>query len=152
YSWDMAIALTARSGPVSIRAVDGKGASADGVLTVRGFADNRVQIVKLQGDNQTGLPGSALPLSLRVAIVDAANARVAGAPLTFVASAGIQLSAASAVSDNSGRAEVFVRLGTAEGVGAVTVSSPSIALSPATFYVRGAAGGLTGVPKLVQAG
>jgi uncharacterized protein (TIGR03437 family) len=152
YSWDMAIGLAARSGAVAIHAADGKGASADGTLTVKGFADNRIQIVKLQGDNQVGLPGSALPLSLRVGLVDAANAPVAGAPVTFVASAGIQLSAASAVSDSAGRVEVFVRLSETEGVGAITVSSPSIAQAPATFYVRAAAGGLANFPAFAQSG
>ena len=36
--------------------------TANGTLTIRGFNDNRVPIVKVQGDNQTGPPGALLPL------------------------------------------------------------------------------------------
>ena len=71
----------------------------EGSYTVKGFADNRVQITKAQGDNQTGLPGSVLPVALRVALVDSSNAPVAGVPVTFEASSGVQLSAVSAISD-----------------------------------------------------
>jgi uncharacterized protein (TIGR03437 family) len=152
YTWEMAIPLTARSGRVTVRAVDGRGASAEGSFTVRGFADNRIQITKLQGDNQTGLPGSALPLALRVALMDSSNAPVAGATVTFAASPGVQLSAASALSDAAGRAEVLVRLPSASGVGAVTVGAPSIAQAPVTFFVRAAPETLSNVPKLMQAG
>ncbi len=152
YSWDMAIPLTAKSGSIAIHAVDGKGAVADGTLSVKGFADNRIQIAKLQGDNQSGLPGSALPLTVRVGLVDVSNNPVVGAPVTFTPSAGLQLSAASMLSDGAGQAEVLVRLPSSEGIAAITVTAGSIAQVPVTFYVRAAGGGLTNVPKLVQAG
>ena len=67
----MAIPLAAKSGTIAIHAADGKGAAADGSLDVKGFADNRLQIAKVQGDNQSGLPGALLPLPLRVALADA---------------------------------------------------------------------------------
>jgi uncharacterized protein (TIGR03437 family) len=152
YSWEMAISLNARSGSVAIRAVDGRGISAEGALTVKGFADNRIQIAKVQGDNQTGLPGSVLPLALRVALTDSANLPIAGAPMTFVASPGLQLSTPSVATDAAGRAEVTVRLPAAEGVAAITVNAPSIAQIPVTFYVRASANTLPNFPKLAPAG
>ena len=66
--------LTAKSGSLAIHAADAKGVNtADGTLTIRGFADNRVPISKVQGDNQTGPPGALLPLSLRVALRDSSG-------------------------------------------------------------------------------
>jgi uncharacterized protein (TIGR03437 family) len=152
YGWDMAIPLTAKSGSVTIHATDGKGASADGTLAIKGFADNRIQIAKVQGDNQSGLPGAILPLSLRVALLDASNTPVARAPVTFEASLGAQLSATSAITDATGQAEVFVRLPATAGIAAITVNAPSISQLPVTFYVRAAASSLSNVPALAQAG
>ena len=53
-------------------------------------------LAKVQGDNQTGPPGALLPLALRVALRDSAGDPVVGAAVTFEASSGAQLSAASA--------------------------------------------------------
>ena len=65
YTWDMFIPLSAKSGAMAVHAADTKGTgAADGTLTVRGFNDNRVPAVKVQGDNQTGPPGALLPLAL----------------------------------------------------------------------------------------
>jgi uncharacterized protein (TIGR03437 family) len=152
YSWDMAIPLGASSGTVTIRAVDANGASANGTLTIKGFADNRVQLTKVQGDSQTGLPGALLPLALRVALMDTAGSPISGAPVNFSASAGVQLSATSVVTDGNGRAEVVARLAGQGGIGLVNASSPSIAQAPVTFSMRAAANTLENVPKLVQAG
>lgn len=152
YAWDIAIPLAAKSGAVAIHAVDTRGgASADGVLTVRGFNDNRIPITKLLGDNQTGLPGALLPQPLRVALLDSSANPIVGAQVVFQASGG-QLSANSAVTDANGRAEVYLRLPDSEGVKAVTADAPSIAQSPVTFFVRAAAGSLVNFPKLLQAG
>jgi uncharacterized protein (TIGR03437 family) len=144
--------VNARSGAIAIRAADGRGASAEGSLTVRGFADHRIQITKVQGDNQTGRPGSLLPLALRVALVDASGGSVTGAPVTFTASPGVQLSASSAVSDTSGRAEVWARLPASARTAAVNVSAPSIAQSPVTFNLLATAESLANFPSMSQAG
>jgi uncharacterized protein (TIGR03437 family) len=153
YSWDMFIPLSSKSGTVSVHAADTQGPSmANGTLTIKGFADNRISIAKVQGDNQTGLPGALLPLSLRIALLDSSGAPVIGAPVVFQASAGAQLSAANATSDGSGQAETFVRLPAAPGVTGVTADAPSIAQNPVTFYVRSAASTLSGFPQLQEAG
>lgn len=152
YSWDMAIPLSAKSGTIAIHAADGKGAAADGSLAVRGFADNRIQMAKAQGDNQTGLPGALLPVRLRVALADSSNVPVAGVPVTFTASAGVQLSTASAVTNADGLAEAAVRLPSADGIAAITASAAGVAQAPITFYARVAGSTLTNVPKMTMSG
>jgi len=152
YRWEMAIPLSAKSATVAIHATDGKGATADGSLTIRGFNDNRVQMTIVQGDNQTGLPGSLLPKTLRVALADASNTPIAGASVTFSASSGTLISTTAARTDEDGLAEVAVRLPAAEGIAAVTATAAGIAQTPVTFYVRAAGSTLSNVPKLTMAG
>jgi len=153
YGWDMAVPLTAQSGTVSIHAADTGGSStADGSLSIKGFANNRLPIAKVQGDNQTGLPGAMLPISLRIALLDSTGSPVVGAAVVFQASPGAQLSTGAALTNSSGQAETFVRLPTSEGVTAVTADVPSIAQAPVTFYMRAAAASLSNFPKLMQAG
>ena len=153
YTWDMFIPLSAKSGTTAVHAADTKGTgAADGTLTVRGFNDNRVPVVKVQGDNQTGPPGAVLPLALRVALRDAAGDPVVGAAVTFEASSGAQLSAATAVTDANGQAETLVRLPSAEGVTLVRADAPAVASSPVTFGLRSAASSLANFPKFQQTG
>ena len=153
YTWDMSVPLTAKSGAIAIHAADtGSSATADGALTVRGFNDNRIPITKVQGDNQTGLPGALLPVSLRVALLDSSSLPVVGATVTFQAAPGVVLSTTSAVTDSAGHAETYVRLPAAEGTTAVTVNVPSIAQAPVTFYVRAAASSLSGFPNWTMSG
>jgi uncharacterized protein (TIGR03437 family) len=153
YSWDMFFPLNSKSGSLTIQAADTKGAStASGTLTVRGFTDNRLPLSKVQGDNQSGPPGALLPLSLRVALRDAAGDPVVGVAVTFQASSGAQLSASSAVTDANGLAETFVRMQNTEGVTLVRADAPSAASAPVTFALRSAASTLSNFPKLKQAG
>ena len=152
YAWNMAVPLTARSSTVSIHAADtGSAAAASGSLAIKGFSAN-LAIAKVQGDNQTGLPGAMLPLSLEIALLDSSGNPVVGAPVVFQASAGAQLSATSAVTDSNGQAGTSVRLPATQGVTAVTANVPSIAQAPVTFYARAAAAGLSNFPQLMQAG
>jgi uncharacterized protein (TIGR03437 family) len=152
YSWDMFIPLASKSGSVSVHAADTGGTSAaNGTLTIKGFADNRIAMAKVQGDNQTGSPGALLPLALRIALLDPSGTPVVGAPVVFQASPGAQLSAATASTDSSGQAETFVRLPAAQGVTLVTANAPSVAQNAVTFGALAAASTLTGFPQL-QAG
>jgi len=153
YTWDMFIPLSAKSGATAVHAADTKGSgAADGTLTVRGFNDNRVPVVKVQGDNQTGPPGAVLPLALRIALRDATGDPVVGVAVTFEASSGAQLSAATAVTDANGQAETLVRLPSAEGVTLVRADASAVASSPVTFGLRSAASSLTNFPKFQQTG
>jgi uncharacterized protein (TIGR03437 family) len=137
---------------VSVRAADTGGTSAaNGTLTIKGFADNRIAMAKVQGDNQTGSPGALLPLALRIALLDPSGTPVVGAPVVFQASPGAQLSAATASTDSSGQAETFVRLPAAQGVTLVTANAPSVAQNAVTFGALAAASTLAGFPQL-QAG
>jgi uncharacterized protein (TIGR03437 family) len=153
YSWDMYIPLSSTSQTLTIHATDLKGsATADGTLVIRGFADNRVLLTKTQGDNQTAAPGAVLPIPLQVALTDAAGTPVAGASLSFQAYPGVQLSATSAVTDATGRASVSMRLPAAVGTAGLTVSAPSIAQSPVTFYALASASSLPNFPAVRQSG
>jgi uncharacterized protein (TIGR03437 family) len=153
YTWDMFIPLSAKSGVTAVHAADTKGsAAADGTLTVRGFNDNRVAAVIVQGDNQTGPPGALLPLALRVALRDATGLPIVGVAVAFEASSGAQLSTAAAVTDANGQAETLVRLQSAEGVTLVTAAAPGVALSSVTFGLRSAAASLANFPKFQQTG
>lgn len=152
YSWDMYIPLTAATKTLNIHAADTKNtASADGILNIRGFTDNRVILSKLQGDNQTAAPGALLPVPLQIALLDASGSPVSGATIQFQASGGV-LSASSALTDAAGHASVYWRLPTSLGTAGVTASAPSIAQSPVTFFASPAASTLPNFPNLPQAG
>ena len=153
YTWDMFVPLTTRSGATAVHAADTKGSSvADGTLTVRGFNDSSVPLVKVQGDGQTGPPGALLPLALRVALLDAAGDPVVGAAVTFEASSGAQLSTAATVTDASGQAETLVRLQNAKGPTGVVARAPGVASTAQTFYLLSAASSLANFPAWQQAG
>ena len=153
YSWEMFIPLTSKSGTVSVHASDTAGTlAANGVLTIKGFADNRISIAKVRGDNQTGAPGASLPLSMRIALLDSSGTPVVGAPVVFQASPGAQLSSATASTDSAGQAETFVRLPVSQGVTLVTANAPGIAQSPVTFGALAAASTLAGFPQMQAAG
>jgi uncharacterized protein with LGFP repeats len=153
YSWDMAIPLAAKSGVVSIKAADSRSSdAASGTMTIKGFADNRLPIAKLQGDNQTGPPGALLPVSLRIALVDGAGTPVVGASVAFQASAGALLSNAAAVTDSAGRAETFVRMPGAEGVVLVTANAPGVAQAPVTFSAVARKFSLANFPNVALTG
>jgi uncharacterized protein (TIGR03437 family) len=154
FSWDVFFPLTASSATVSIHAVDTKSTSttADGTLTVRGFNTNRIALAKVQGDNQSGLPGALLPISLRVALKDSTGNPVAGAAVTFEASSGAQVLTPSTVSDANGLAETYVRLQSSEGIALVNATAAAVASAPVSFAIRAAASSLSNFPKLQQAG
>src|SRR5260370_18064370 len=89
---------------------------------------------------------------LRIALSATAGDPVVGAPVTFEASSGAQLSTAAAVTDANGQAETRVRLQNAEGVTLVRADAPAVAFSPVTFGLRSAAASLSNFPKFQQAG
>jgi len=153
YGWDTYLALSSPGGTVAIHAADTHGPSAaDGTLTVRSLAASRASLAKAQGDNQTGMPGAALPLPLVVELADSSGTPVIGAVVTFQASPGAQLSAGSAVTDGAGHAQTAVRLPASTGVTLVTASAPVTGTSLVTFGLVAAASSLPGFPALRQSG
>ncbi len=152
YAWSMFIPLTAASQTLTIHAADTKGnATADGTLVIRGFDNNRVQLSKTQGDNQTAPPGSTLPVPLQVALLDSSGAPVNGATVQFQASGGT-LSAAAVLTDSTGHASVSLRLPGSTGTVGVTATAPGIGQAPVTFYASGVAASLPNFPKAQQTG
>jgi len=153
YSWGMYVPLSAAGGTLAIHAADTHGPSAaDAALTVRSLAASRAGLAKVQGDNQTGVPGAALPLPLAVELADSSGTPVAGVTVAFQASSGAQLSVASAITDSAGRAQTSVRLPASIGVTLVTASAPVTGTSLVTFAVVAAASNLPGFPALQQSG
>jgi len=153
YGWDTYVPLSSAGGTLAIHAADTNGPSAaDGTLTVRSLAASRAALAKVQGDNQTGMPGATLPLPLVVELADSSGTPVVGATVAFQASTGAQLSAASAVTDSAGHAQTSVRLPAATGVTLVTASAPVSGTSLVTFALVAAASNLPGFPALEQSG
>jgi hypothetical protein len=153
YSWDMYVPLSSPSGTVTIQAADTNGPStANGTLTVQSLPAARATIVKLQGDNQTGMPGATLPLPLVVSVADSTGSPVIGVTVMFQASSGGQLSATSAVTDSGGHAQTSLRLPASSGVTLVTAAAPSTGNSLVTFGAIAAAGNLPGFPNIQQSG
>ncbi|HEV2446230.1 MAG TPA: Ig-like domain-containing protein, partial [Candidatus Sulfopaludibacter sp.] len=152
YSWSMFIPLSAASGTLSVRAQDSSGTvTASGTLTIKGFDNNRVQMTVVRGDRQTGAPGTLLPVPLQIAMLDASGAPVVGAPISFQASPGGQISVSSTVTDANGQASTYLRLPAAAGVAGVTAAS-SLAQSPVTFYASASAASLANYPSALQSG
>jgi uncharacterized protein (TIGR03437 family) len=153
YGWDTYIPLASPGGTLAIHAADTHGPSvADGTLTVRSLAASRAGLAKVQGDNQTGLPGAAPRLPLVVELADSSGAPVIGVTVTFQASPGVQLSVASAVTDGAGQAQTGVRLPASTGLALVTASAPVTGTSLVTFSLVAAASNLPGFPAMQQSG
>jgi uncharacterized protein (TIGR03437 family) len=149
YSWETYVPLTAPSKTYAIRAADTKsGAVADGSYSVKSLAESRLQLVKSQGDTQTGPPGAQLPQKLRVLLQDENGTPVTGVAVTFAASPGGQITPATAVTDESGQAEAVLRLPPAEGLALATAEASRLV---ATFSARSTASSLSNFPAFVQA-
>lgn len=148
YAWEQYVAPGTPSGKVTIRAVSGS-ETAEGGYQIKTAAEQRVQLVKAQGDGQTGLPGGLLPQPLVVALRDEFGNPMAGVSVRFTASPGAQVSPTSAVTDANGLAEARLRLPAAEGVALVTAEALRQVV---TFSARGAAAALSNFPRFTQSG
>ena len=107
--------------------------SPDGFILATGSQDGTIllwdlqppppqTVAKLLGDDQQGLPGSTLPEPLVVSVLDENGAAFDGAVVTFsVAAGGGTLSATTAITDASGRADVTLTLGSDPGRNTVAV-------------------------------
>ncbi|MCU0245758.1 MAG: hypothetical protein MUC42_04240, partial [Bryobacter sp.] len=138
YSWEIWVPSNAASGVVPVRAVQvapatppgGTAPMADGGYRVRAIAEVRATLTAVRGDLQTGVPGSILPLPLRVRLADETNQPLAGIPVRFTASPGSQalgadLAPLSAplLTDVRGEAEAYLRLPAGEGIALVAVEA-----------------------------
>jgi len=95
-------------------------------------------LVKVQGDNLTGLVGKPVNLPPTAKVADQIGAGVPGVTVNFaVTSGGGSVTAASAVTDANGLASVGWTIG--GSAGSNTVQASSGALTPVTFTVTGQA-------------
>ena len=93
-------------------------------------------MVKVSGDNQTGLPGTALANPLVVQVNDGNNNPQAGVTVTFsVTSGGGTISPSTAITDANGRASTNLTLGAAGESN--TVSATSASAGSVTFSAIG---------------
>ena len=121
YDWDINIDPSAKSSTVAITAVDiATGAKATGGYSIKTIADANPSLTKTLGDNQTGTPGSLLPVRLAVTLTDLSGAPLAGVAVTFTPSPGSQVAPAQAVTDASGVASTQYRLPLTSGLAAVS--------------------------------
>ncbi len=105
--------------------------SVTGIQEEKTFTAVGVRIPKtleiISGDDQQGLPGTALEHPFVVNVLDDENRPVPGVEVTFsVGSGGGTLSASSATTDSNGRAESTLTLGKNPGANTVTVSVTGI--------------------------
>ncbi len=145
YSWESPVASTARSGIVNLLAQDANGTQrATGSYTIVALAEANVQLNKVRGDTQTGLPGARLPQALTIAAVDGQGAPLVGIPIRFAASPGASVAPVDAITNERGEASTVVRLQSSEGVALVTASGAG---KVATFSARAAPSTLTNFPR-----
>jgi subtilisin family serine protease len=102
-------------------------------------------LTRVAGDNQTGTVGAALADSLVVEAKDQFGNPVGGAPVTWLATAGGTLSAATKPTNASGRSMVSWTLGAGAGPQQATATLPGAAGSPLPF----AATATPGAPSLL---
>ena len=143
YDWAFYIDAAAKTASVAVRAVDtATSVTVNGSYSIKTVADAKPDLAKVSGDNQTGSPGSPLPVRLTVILRDSAGVPLAGLPVNFSGSPGGQVSPASALTDSGGLASTGFRLPTAPGLAAVSVSS----LGKLVIFDARAAGSGSAVP------
>ncbi|MCS7025729.1 MAG: hypothetical protein NZV14_13090, partial [Bryobacteraceae bacterium] len=146
YAWDLPVPTDARSGTITVTAVEGDRRSAAN-FTVTSLSDSSLQLVRLRGDTQTGLPGSRLPFPLVVALRDEQGNAVTGVSVRFNASPGSTILNASSVTDERGEAFATVRLQNSDGVVLVTAEAAG---RVTTFSLRAAGSSLLNFPRQTQ--
>ena len=151
YFWDLFVPANASPGTITVRAVDtsNASASAQSSYTIQSTANLQAQLVKVNGDAQTGVPGALLPQALVIAVRDPSGNPLPGISVRFAASPGAQVSTATAVTDSTGQATVQFRLPSSEGISLATASAAG---QVATFSAKSAQVSLVNYPKLVQSG
>jgi uncharacterized protein (TIGR03437 family) len=148
YTWETTIPANAKTGVVSIHAVDTAGTAAEGSYTVRAATDVHFQLTKIAGDGQNGLPGALLAQPLKIVLQDDQGDPVAGAPVQFSASPGAQIVSASDITGVNGQAQAVVRLPAGDGIALVTAQAEH---QTVTFGLQATHTSLANFPKLSQA-
>ncbi|MDQ6706086.1 MAG: Ig-like domain-containing protein, partial [Acidobacteriota bacterium] len=149
YDWEVYVPAAARSGVVQVHAADVNSAAvANGSYIIKSLAELRPQLVKMQGDGQSGPPGATLVQPLRVALRDSAGNSIAGVPVSFQASGGGLITPVSSVTDANGQAAATYRLPLSAGISAATASAGG---QIATFDFRSSTTTLANFPQFTSA-
>ncbi len=146
YTWEAFVPSNATSSTVRLHVVDAALATsvADGLYNVKAAADAKLILSKASGDAQTSLPGSVLPLPLRVVLRDDSGNPLSGVAVSFKSSPGATISPATVNTDATGSAWAFLRLPSSEG----TVLATAQALGQiVTFSARSIPSAITGLTK-----
>jgi uncharacterized protein (TIGR03437 family) len=124
FSWNYVVPAKAAVGTVKLHAVDtSSGTTADGSFSIQSTASLGARLTVVQGDAQSGGVSALLPLPLQVAVRDSNGNPLPGVTVTFTASPGAAVSAASTLTDSSGLASVTLRLPSSTGIAEVTAQA-----------------------------
>lgn len=148
YTWELPVPSNTRTGVVTITAAE-TGNRASGTFTVTALTEATLQLTRVRGDTQTGLPGARLANPLIVSLRDEQGSPVAGVPVRFNPSPGSTILSASTFTDERGEASATVRLQGSDGVVLVTAEAAG---KVTTFSVRAAGSSLVSYPRQTQAG
>lgn len=149
YAWQSNVAVNAKSGAIQIHAADtNSGAAADGSYSVRAVSEVSYRITKSAGDGQAGPPGAVLPQAFVILVSDDAGNPAPGMTVSWAASPGSVIAAASAVTDANGQALAFLRLPPSDGIALATAE---VAHQSVTFSAQSVHSGLSAFPAMTQA-
>lgn len=150
YTWEIPIPNNSRTGVMTVTAAEvSANTQATGTFTVTALAEANLQLTKVRGDTQTGLPGAQLLNPLVISLKDELGTPVAGVAVRFSQSPGSSIISASAVTDERGEASATLRLQGSDGIALVAVDAAG---RVATFSARASGSSLTNFPKQTQAG
>ncbi len=149
YVWDAFVAATAKSASVTVRAVSVTDATktAQATYTIRASTDVRPVLAVVAGDDQTGVPGGALPLPLRISVKDDLGSPLPGVAVLFSASPGARIDSSASVTDGNGEATAILRLSTNQGIALATARAAGQVV---TFSSKAASLSLSSFPHLSQ--
>ncbi|MBI3682396.1 MAG: hypothetical protein HY235_18610 [Acidobacteria bacterium] len=150
YTWESPVPVNAPSSVITITAREaGTEKQASSSYSVLGLAEAGVQLTKVRGDTQTGLPGARLLNPLSVFLRDGQGTPLAGIPVKFSTTPGSQALDASEATDERGEAQAYVRVQNADGI---VLANAEAAGKLVTFSALVAGASLNNFPRQTQAG
>ncbi|HUQ91075.1 MAG TPA: hypothetical protein VM120_05280 [Bryobacteraceae bacterium] len=148
YTWESPIPVTSRTGAVTVTARNGD-AQVSASYTVTAITEANIQVAKIRGDTQSGLPGARLITPLVVSVRDGQGTPLAGIPVKFTSSPGARIIESAIVTGDDGEAQAVIRAQSAEGVLLVTAEATG---KTVTFSARVNAPVLSSFPKQTRLG
>lgn len=149
FYWDFFVAANAAPGLVRVRAAQGSSTSSETTFAIRSMADARLQLVKVAGDEQSGVPGALLPQRLRVVLRDETGNPLPNMPIRFTPGPGGEILNAGAATNERGEAEASLRLPPRAGIALATAEGGRQVV---TFSARAQRASLPNFPAFKQSG